>query len=85
MWRLNDGKQQKMLAENRLMREVQRDLVRLVRCLEDSNDLGVKIWGVEQKIGFFTPQIIHFNRVFHYFHHPFWVFSPIFGNTHIMM
>ena len=19
-----------------------------------------------------TPQIIHFNRVFHYFHHPFW-------------
>ena len=20
-----------------------------------------------------TPQIIHFNRVFHYFHHPFWV------------
>ena len=20
----------------------------------------------------FSPQIIHFNRVFHYFHHPFW-------------
>ena len=20
-----------------------------------------------------VPQIIHFNRVFHYFHHPFWV------------
>ena len=19
-----------------------------------------------------TPQIIHFNKVFHYFHHPFW-------------
>ena len=23
-------------------------------------------------------QIIHFNRVFHYFHHPFWGFSPYF-------
>ena len=22
------------------------------------------------------PKILHFNRVFHYFHHPFWVFSP---------
>ena len=31
-----------------------------------------------------TPQIIHFNRVFHYFHHPFWEFSPYFWfNTHI--
>ena len=29
-----------------------------------------------------NPQIIHFNRVFHYFHHPFWG-TPIFGNTHI--
>ena len=28
------------------------------------------------------PQIIHFNRVFHYFHHPFWG-TPIFGNTQI--
>ena len=25
-----------------------------------------------------TPQIIRFNRVFHYFHHPFWGFSPYF-------
>ena len=29
------------------------------------------------------PQIIHFNRVFPYFHHPFWGFPPIFGNTHV--
>ena len=29
-----------------------------------------------------TPQIIHFNRVFHYFHHPFWD-TLIFGNIHI--
>ena len=26
----------------------------------------------------FSPQIIHFNRVFHYFHHPFWGFSHYF-------
>ena len=25
-----------------------------------------------------TPQIIHYNRSFHYFHHPFWGFSPHF-------
>jgi len=30
------------------------------------------------------PQIIHLNRVFHYFHHPFWG-APIFGNTHILL
>ena len=30
----------------------------------------------------FSPQIIHFNRVFHYFHHPFWG-TPILGNTHM--
>ena len=32
-----------------------------------------------------TPKssiLFHFNRVFHFFHHPFWG-SPIFGNTHI--
>jgi len=29
----------------------------------------------------FSLQIIHFNRVFHYFHHPFWG-TPIFGNPH---
>ena len=31
--------------------------------------------GVSVNSGF-SPQIIHFNRVFHYFHHPFWGFSP---------
>ena len=35
--------------------------------------------GVSKNNG--TPQIIHFNRVFHYFHHPFWGFPPIFGLT----
>ena len=36
------------------------------------------IW-VFPKIG--VPQIINFNRVFHYFHHPFWV--PLFVETPI--
>ena len=31
--------------------------------------------------GGFSPQIIQYNRVFHYFHHPFWG-TTIFGNTH---
>ncbi len=39
--------------------------------------------GVEPKIGFFTPQIMNFTRVFHYFHHPFWGFSPLFLETPI--
>ena len=39
------------------------------------------IWGVPKIVGF-PPQIIHFDRVFHYFHHPFWG-TPIFGNPHI--
>ena len=34
-------------------------------------------------VSVFPPQIIHFNRVFHYFHHPFWGI-PIFGNTQIL-
>ena len=34
-------------------------------------------FGCFQKYGK-TPQIIHLNRVFHYFHHPFWGFSPYF-------
>ena len=37
--------------------------------------------GVSENSGF-SPQIIHFNRVFHYFHHPFWG-TTIFGNTQI--
>ena len=37
-------------------------------------------YGCFQKKGY--PQIINFNRVFHYFHHPFWGI-PICGNTHI--
>ena len=36
--------------------------------------------GVSEK--WWYTQIIHFNRVFHYFHHPFWG-TMIFGNTHI--
>ena len=32
-----------------------------------------------------TPKSSHFNRVFHYFHHPFWGFPPIFGSTPICL
>ena len=28
-----------------------------------------------------NPKSSHFNRVFHYFHHPFWGTVPIFGST----
>ena len=31
--------------------------------------------------GGFSPEIIHFHRVFHYFHHPFWGFFPLFLET----
>ena len=44
-------------------------------------DNDIAIWVSTQKYGK-TPHIINFNRVFHYFHHPFWG-TPIFGNTHI--
>ena len=46
---------------------------------------GISLGGnmsVSENSGF-SLQIIHFNRLFHYFHHPFWGFSPILGNTHI--
>ena len=33
--------------------------------------------GVSKNRGFY-PQIMNFNRVFHYFHHPFWGFSSYF-------
>ncbi len=40
----------------------------------------VKMKWVFPKIGV-GPQIIHFNRVFHYFHHPFWVVFHAFLET----
>ena len=36
--------------------------------------------GVSENYG--TPQVIHFNRVFHYSHHPCWG-TAIFGNIHL--
>ena len=46
-----------------------------------SHEPSALIWGFP-KMFFFSPKIIHFNRVFHYFHHPFGG-TPIFGNTHL--
>ena len=44
---------------------------------------GESIWMFSENSGF-SPQIVHFNRIFHYFHHPFWG-TPIFGNTPIRL
>ena len=40
--------------------------------------------GVSENSGV-SPQIIHFNRVFYYFHHPFWGVSPYFWKRPLMM
>ena len=41
--------------------------------------------GCFQKYGK-TPQIIHFNRVWNLFHHPFWGFSPyLWGDIHVLL
>ena len=47
-----------------------------------SQQLMDHIWVLNQKYGK-TPQIIHFNRVFHEINHPFWgVFPPLFLVQH---
>ena len=48
----------------------------------DVLDIQYDLYGCWTKNMGVSPQIIHFNRVFHYFHHPFWG-TIIFGNTHI--
>ena len=42
---------------------------------------------VEPKIGVGPPNHPIFNRVFHYFHHPFWGKNPpiFWFNTHILL
>ena len=39
-------------------------------------------YGCFQKIGVGPPNHPHFNRVFHYFHHPFWGNYPLFLVQH---
>ena len=39
---------------------------------------GFLDWNQDGCVGFFTPQIINFNRGFPYFHHPFGGFFPLF-------
>ena len=41
---------------------------------------GIHMW-MFPKIGGFPPKSSINNRVFHYVHHPFWVFSPFFLET----
>ena len=50
-------------------------LDRSLRLTAPSNsffDFSLGIYGGFQKIVGFPPKSSHFNRVFHYFHHPFW-------------
>ena len=46
------------------------------------NTVYIYIWGFPKIVGF-PPKSRILIRVFHYFHHPFWGPTPIFGNTHI--
>ena len=45
-------------------------------------NLRKKHLDVSENSGFSPPNHPWINRVFHYFHHPFWG-TPIFGNTHL--
>ena len=50
-----------------------------------SNELVDDKWMFPKTVGF-PPEIIQFNRVFHYFHHPFWGKHPYFWfNTQMMI
>ena len=42
----------------------------------------VGCWNKKNRV-FFPPNHPFVHRVFHYFHHPFWGPTPIFGNTHL--
>ena len=61
-----------------------------IQKMEAANDafqkklsLSVKnIWMFPKIVGF-PPKSSIFSRDFHYFHHPFWGLTSIFGNTHI--
>ena len=56
----------------------------ILRSPEDGKPRGAeRHMGVSENSGF-SPQIIHFNRVFHYFHRPFWgVFAYFWSSTHM--
>ena len=53
----------------------------LIEGLDEFLGWWFQIWVFPKIVGK-HPQIIHFNRVFHYFHHPFWG-TTILGNTQI--
>ena len=62
-----------------------REMLKPLRRCFFSQILTTDYMGVEPKIGvFLPPKSSIFNRVFHYFHHPFRG-TPIFGNTHILL
>ena len=59
------------------------------RWVETTNQIAsgqiMILFGCFRKQWGFLPNHPFFNRVFHYFHHPFWGPTPIFGNTHLDM
>ena len=57
--------------------------VTLTYVVQFSTKSSASIWVLNQKKGGKTPPNHPFvNRVFHYFHHPFWVFLPLFLGWH---
>ena len=53
-------------------------------CKETLSYIYIHIWVFPKNRGVKPPKHPMFNRVFHYFHHPFWG-APIFGNTHVFL
>ena len=47
--------------------------------------MDIYIYGCQPKNMGVSPQIIHFNRVFQYFHHAFWGCPPYFWKHPYMM
>ena len=69
-------------VESSVIREAIRAVVGLVWIFVFfPHAIGFNIWMFPKIMGF-PPQIIHFSRVFHDFHHPFWGI-PIFFETPI--
>ena len=62
---------------------IPRDLLRGWKKVMNRSTPKGFIWVFPKIVGF-PRQIIHFNRVFHDFHHPFWG-TPIFGETPIYL
>ena len=50
--------------------------------LDEADLFDKEIWMFPKIVGVFPPKSSILNRIFHYFHYPFWGFPRILGNTH---